>query len=295
MPSPSIDSLTSPTLKHLRERWWNDEFTEFLVETLRPRPGNRILDVGCGEGLAEVSIGRLQLSQIRFVGIDHVVAKVAEAKRETSAHNQRIAFAAADAVQLPFVNGSFDSTYCVAVLQHVRDVEMAVSEFARVTRTNGRVIAVEPDNSARYVYSSTPSGKPAFEAASRVFTAVAIARRDRTEGAVGPGLAERFSRHGIEPTEVRTFPVSHTFLGAPPDDVWKERRQAIERAAGQVPTDTVRALTVTCLDLLARYESEARKAASAFVEIQNTNLFATVGQRLADDNPASARRKGPAL
>ena len=43
----TIDALTSPTLKHLRARWWNDDFTEFLAETLRPRPGNRILDVGC--------------------------------------------------------------------------------------------------------------------------------------------------------------------------------------------------------------------------------------------------------
>jgi len=294
MPSPSIDSLTSPTLKHLRERWWSDEFTEFLVETLRPRPGNRILDVGCGEGLAEVSLGRLQLSQVRLVGIDHVVTKVVEARRQTAAHNQRVAFATADAVQLPFVDGSFDSTYCVAVLQHVRDVETAVSEFARVTRANGRVVAVEPDNTARYAYSSTPSGQLAFEAAMRLFASVAVARGDVTEGAVGPRLAERFSRHRIEPVDVRTFPVSHTFLGAPPDDVWQERRAAIERAAAQAPSEAIRSLSTTCLDLLARYESEARAAGTAFVEIQNTNLFATVGQRLEDEGRAPARRKGAA-
>ena len=41
-----IDALISPTLKYLRERWWNDEFNDFLTETLRPRAGNRILDVG---------------------------------------------------------------------------------------------------------------------------------------------------------------------------------------------------------------------------------------------------------
>ena len=35
----AIDALTSPTLKHLREAWWDDEFTEFLSETLKPRPG----------------------------------------------------------------------------------------------------------------------------------------------------------------------------------------------------------------------------------------------------------------
>ena len=31
-----IDALTSQTLKHLREQWWDEQFTEFLAETLKP-------------------------------------------------------------------------------------------------------------------------------------------------------------------------------------------------------------------------------------------------------------------
>ena len=93
----TVDALVSPTLKHLREHWWDDEFTEFLAETLRPRPGNRILDVGCGEGLAEVAIGRLQISQVRLYGVDLVPSKAAEAKRATESHNQRVRFSAGDA------------------------------------------------------------------------------------------------------------------------------------------------------------------------------------------------------
>jgi ubiquinone/menaquinone biosynthesis C-methylase UbiE len=274
-----IDSLTSPTLKHLRERWWNDEFTEFLAETLRPRPGNRILDVGCGEGLAEVAIGRLHLSQIRLVGIDIVVSKVLEARRETSAHNQRVAFAAADAVCLPFRDEAFDSTYCVAVLQHVADVPTAVQEFARVTRAGGRLVAVEPDNTARYAYSSTGAGGRVFEAVSRLYAAVASARSDTTDGAVGPKLPELFSRFSVEPVEVRLFPVSHTLLGRPPARLWQERRAAIERTATQAGSQVVE-LARTSLDLLAAYEAESREAGDAFVEIQNTTLFATVGQKL---------------
>ncbi len=69
----SIDALTSPTLKHLRGRWWNEEFTEFLVETLRPRAGNRILDVGCGEGLAEIHIGQASLWADRKAEIEHSI------------------------------------------------------------------------------------------------------------------------------------------------------------------------------------------------------------------------------
>jgi ubiquinone/menaquinone biosynthesis C-methylase UbiE len=275
MSDTSIDSLTSPTLKHLRERWWNDEFTEFLAETLRPVPGNRILDVGCGEGLAEVSIGRLHLSQIRLVGVDLVVSKVIEARRETAAHNQRVAFAAADATHLPFRDGVFDSTYCVAVLQHVASVDAAVAEFARVTRPNGRVVAVEPDNTSRYAYSSVPSSGPVFEAAARLYAAIG---GDRSQARVGPRLAELFARVGIEPVSVRLFPVSLTLLGAPSASVWQERRRAIEQVASGVAED-IAALAATTLAYLERYEADAKSAGEAFVEIQNTNLFATVGQR----------------
>ena len=277
---PTIDSLTSPTLKHLREQWWNNEFTQFLVERLRPRPGNRILDVGCGEGLAEVSLGRLQLSQVRLAGVDLFVHKVIQARRETAAHNQRVLLAAADAARLPFVDASFDSTYCVAVLQHMSEVESAVSEFARVTRDNGRVVVVEPDNAARYVYSSTPSGGALFDTAVKLLAARAEARQESADTTVGPTLPERFSRHGIEPLEVRVFPVSNAFLGVPPTEVWNERRQAMQDMVATVTSDRVATLSRQYFQLLDTYEREANAAGAAFVEIQSTSLFATVGQRL---------------
>jgi ubiquinone/menaquinone biosynthesis C-methylase UbiE len=274
-----IDSLTSPTLKHLREAWWDDQFTEFLAETLRPRPGNRILDVGCGEGVGAVAIGRLQISQLRLVGVDLAVSKVIHARRETAAHNQRVGFAAADACRLPFRDASFDSLYCVAVLQHIGDIPAAVAEFARVTATGGRIVAVEPDNSARYGFSSTPAGRRAFDAASRFFVEITPTRTDRNDGAVGPRLPELFARHGIEPLAVRLFPVSQSRLGAPQRRVWDDRRGAVAQLIGTASTDRARAAGQEYLDALNAYEREAVAAGASFVEIQNTLLFATVGQR----------------
>ena len=78
-----LDALTSPTLKHLREHWWNDAFTVFLQETLRPRPGNRILDVGCGTGTAEISLARLRLSQVDLFGVDLLVERLKVASAAT--------------------------------------------------------------------------------------------------------------------------------------------------------------------------------------------------------------------
>jgi SAM-dependent methyltransferase len=276
----AIDALTSPTLKHLREAWWDDVFTEFLAETLKPRPGNRILDVGCGEGLGEVAIGRLHISQVRLVGIDLMVSKVQTARQETASHNQRVKFAAADACRLPFRDGVFDSIYSVAVLQHVNDVESAVAEMARVTAPRGRVLAVEPDNSARYAFSSTPAGRRAFELSRAFFNALSGQQSDGRTAAIGPNLPRLFSERGIELIDVRLFPVSQTLLGPPSAGVWESRRTVVERALSAGASDAARWLGRDYLDTLTTYEAEARKAGASFVEIQNTMLFATVGQKL---------------
>jgi ubiquinone/menaquinone biosynthesis C-methylase UbiE len=271
----AIDAFTSPTLKHLRESWWDDDFTEFLRETLRPRPGNRILDVGCGEGLAEVSLGHLHISQLRQVGIDLVPSKVARARQETASHNQRAWFAAADACRLPFASGSFDALYCVAVLQHIRDVQAAVQEFARVTARGGRIVAVEPDNSARYVFSSVVAGMRAFELAAKFFRVAASTRGDTTDHAIGPALPQLFMTNEIEPVAVRLFPVSHAQLGAPDPAIWAERRRAADAALASAP-EAAHRVGRAYAEALQAYEAEATAAGAAFVEIQNSMLIATV-------------------
>src|SRR5262245_35245088 len=135
-----IDALTSATLKHLRERWWDDGFTDFLRDNLQPRAGKRILDVGCGVGTAEVSLGLLHLSQVQLFAVDLLHDRVREGLAATRAHNIRVGFAASDGCRLPFPDEAFDSTFCVAVLQHISDLQRAVGELARVTKRAGRVL-----------------------------------------------------------------------------------------------------------------------------------------------------------
>ena len=176
-----VDVLAAPTLKHLRERWWDDAFTIFVKDTLQPRAGRRILDVGCGVGTAEVKLSRMQLTQVSLVAVDLIADRAREALGAARSHNIRASFAAADGCALPFVAGTFDSVFCVAVLQHIPDVGAAVRELARVTRAGGRVVAVEPDNSARYFYSSIEAGMRAYEAAGRFFTSLAREGVDTTD------------------------------------------------------------------------------------------------------------------
>ena len=274
-----IDVLTSPTLKNLRTHWWNDAFAGFLEDTLRPKPGKRILDVGCGTGTAEASLARLRMSQLRLVGVDLSRVHVAAALDATRGMNARVGYACADASRLPFGNGVFDSTFCVAVLQHIRDIDQALAEFARVTRPGGRILAVEPDNASQYWFSSHPSGMRAFEYARRFFGALAAARSEAPPSPLGPTLPALFGASGIEPTSVQVFPVTVSHLGSPPTAVWKTRREAIAILVEQAPEDSVRRLGTEYIRVLEEYEREAAAAGPTFVEIQNTLLFATVGQR----------------
>jgi SAM-dependent methyltransferase len=275
-----VDALTAPTLKHLRDRWWDSDFSEFLRDTLRPRPGTRILDVGCGDGTAEVMLGRLHISQVALFAIDREVEHARETAQAGSAHNIRLNVAAADALRLPFGDACFDSTFCVAVLQHVPDLQSAVGEFSRVTVPGGRIVLVEPDNAARYWFSSVESGRTAFDLSTRFFTAVMGAHGEGGDPSVGPKLPSILPAHGIELLSLALFPVSVARTGAPPPPVWEGRREALRRALERSTGDSAAAdLGRAYSEALERYAQDAASAGPGFVEIQNTMLFATVGQK----------------
>jgi hypothetical protein len=123
------------------------------------------------------------------------------------------------------------------------------------------------------------AGAGAFAAVRRLFGALAESRAESADPAVGPKLPSLFNQHGIEPLDVRLFPVSHAQLGAPDPSLWANRRSAIERVLRDAGDARVRAYADDSLQALAAYEAEATALGAAFVEIQHTMLFATVGQR----------------
>jgi SAM-dependent methyltransferase len=123
--------------------WWQDGFTEGAdpeyTEQILPMAAEhlagarRVLDVGTGEGQVARLAARLGA---RVVGVDPTWNQVAEAHRRGGGP----AIARAGAAALPFATGSFDVVVACLVFEHIRDVDAAIAEVARVLEPGGRFL-----------------------------------------------------------------------------------------------------------------------------------------------------------
>lgn len=122
--------------------WWQEGFTEGAdeeyVEQILPMAASwlagarRVLDVGCGEG----QIARLASAggTAAVIGVDPTWAQVHEAR----ARGGGPAYVRGGAGRLPFATGAFDHVVACLVFEHIRDVDDAVAEVARVLEPGGR-------------------------------------------------------------------------------------------------------------------------------------------------------------
>jgi SAM-dependent methyltransferase len=102
--------------------------------------GLRVLDFGCGHGMASVVLARRGAQVTAF---DLSAGYLDEARQRASANRARIDWALADAERLPFADASFDRIWGNAILHHV-DVRRAALELARILAPDGIAVFCEP-------------------------------------------------------------------------------------------------------------------------------------------------------
>jgi methionine biosynthesis protein MetW len=103
--------------------------------------GERVLDVGCGDG--KTSGAWLLDRRCDYTGVDIS----ANAVREAQQFGLR-AIHITDASSLPFADGMFDVVVCIEVLEHLFAPQSALQEIRRVLRPGGRLIATVPNIAA---------------------------------------------------------------------------------------------------------------------------------------------------
>ncbi|MFQ5639738.1 MAG: class I SAM-dependent methyltransferase [bacterium] len=101
---------------------------------LTPQAGERILDIGCGEGTYDYRIARRGGN---VIGMDLRLDQLCKA---AVYHAHEAAYLRANALELPIKDGAFDRVVSFCVFEHLPDDRKALEEIQRCLRPGGLLL-----------------------------------------------------------------------------------------------------------------------------------------------------------
>jgi ubiquinone/menaquinone biosynthesis C-methylase UbiE len=104
-----------------------------LIELLDPKPGMRVLDLGCGDGKLTAQIAE---TGAEVIGCDYSEEMLSKAREQHPA----IRFEQADGTQLAYDN-EFDAVFSNAAIHWMRDGKAVAAGVSRALKNGGRFIA----------------------------------------------------------------------------------------------------------------------------------------------------------
>jgi len=109
-----------------------------------PKPGERVLDAGCGCGMDAFVASVLVGPEGRVSGVDLTAEMLALPRKISQYSGQRnLEFMEASIEELPYEDGAFDIVISKGVLNLIPDKKSAFSELARVLRPDGILAAAD--------------------------------------------------------------------------------------------------------------------------------------------------------
>jgi SAM-dependent methyltransferase len=166
----------------LRSHTWRtaENSAAYLLPHLRP--GQTLLDVGCGPGTITADLALL-VAPGEAVGIDAAADVVARATEHAAGLGiPSLRFEVGDLFALGYPDASFDVIHLHQVLQHVADPVAALVELRRVLRPDGVLAARDSDYGA---FSWAP-GDPLLDRWLELY--LAVTTRNGHDARIGPRL-----------------------------------------------------------------------------------------------------------
>lgn len=120
-------------------------FRRRMLDLAGLRPGEAVLDVGCGTGTLLLAAAERVGPAGRLHGVEPSAEMAAHARRKAAAAGTALQISEGSADRLPYPDASFDAVFCTLVLHHVPAAKRteALREMSRVLRPGGRLAIVE--------------------------------------------------------------------------------------------------------------------------------------------------------
>jgi ubiquinone/menaquinone biosynthesis C-methylase UbiE len=115
------------------------EVARLAAQLTRVAPGDRLVDVGCGPGVAAREATRLGAT---VTGVDPAAPMLALARRLTR-RARSIAWIEGTAEQLPLPDDSATVLWSISTVHHWHDIDAGLAEARRVLVRGGRLLAIE--------------------------------------------------------------------------------------------------------------------------------------------------------
>jgi len=120
-------------------------FHERFLELADLKPGETVLDVGCGTGTLALVAKRAVGPEGAVSGVDASSEMLARATKKARRAGLEVAFSRAPAQDLPYQDAEFDAVFSTLMLHHLPRGSRGecATEIARVLKPGGRVLAVD--------------------------------------------------------------------------------------------------------------------------------------------------------
>lgn len=113
--------------------------TQELGQALSPREGTAVLDVGCGIGGSSRYLAATFGCNVTGIDLNASFIEVAESLSERAGLSGKTTFRQADALDLPFDDGTFDDAWTQHVSMNIKNRSRFYSEIHRVLKPGGRL------------------------------------------------------------------------------------------------------------------------------------------------------------